>query len=383
MSRSALEQIYQNQLGRSIGDKGAAYYQGDLDRGQTIDQVRNSISNSAEAKTYRESQQLDQIYQNQLGRSIGEAGSNYYRGDLDAGQTMDQVRNSVMNSEEAKAYRHSTASGLTGAVDEYDRGEQRAEQGLSSAQQNLAPWQAGGQDAFNMQLALTGASGADAQQTAYDNFNSSPGQQFLRDRGEQSVLRNSTAIGGLGGGNVRKELQQFGTGVAAQDFGNHFARLGSLSGYGANAATNQANNNMSAGQWAGGAAQNLGNLRYRVGSDMSNMLQGQQNNLASYQNQLGQAGAGSVGAAGSSLANIISGLGSQLDNSQLSTILANLASGSSSTVAGLPGVGGLVNTPDYMGSYGKIGESAGLFSNAIEDWAQPAAATPAAATPIA
>ena len=58
--------------------------------------------------------------------------------------------------------------------------------------------------------AYAGATGPEAQRVAYDNFLASPGQQWLRDQGERSVLRNSAAIGGLGGGNVRKELTQYG-----------------------------------------------------------------------------------------------------------------------------------------------------------------------------
>ena len=75
------------------------------------------------------------------------------------------------------------------------------------------------------------------QEEAFQSFNESPGQKFLRDRGERATVRNAGAIGGLGGGNVRKALTEFGIGTAQQDFQNRFSRLGQLAGQGQGAAT--------------------------------------------------------------------------------------------------------------------------------------------------
>lgn len=73
----------------------------------------------------------------------------------------------------------------------------------------------------------------DLQQQAFDNFLESPGQAFLRERGERALLRNASAIGGLGGGNVRRELQEQGIGVASTQLSELMDRLGLLSGSGA------------------------------------------------------------------------------------------------------------------------------------------------------
>ncbi|GAG37164.1 unnamed protein product, partial [marine sediment metagenome] len=70
------------------------------------------------------------------------------------------------------------------------------------------------------------------QQAAFAALNESPGQQFLRDRAQKNLLRNSAAIGGLGGGNVRSALVQQGIGFAQQDLQNQFSRLGQLAGQG-------------------------------------------------------------------------------------------------------------------------------------------------------
>jgi len=139
--------------------------------------------------------------------------------------------------------------------------------GALQAQGQLDPFSAQGLSAFNLQGALSGASGAAAQQAAFDQFTASPGQQFLREQGEQALLRSSSAIGGLGGGNVRSALQQQGIGFAAQDFGDQFNRLGTLSQIGSQAAGQQADISLRAG--AG-----LADIRGQGASALANIATG-------------------------------------------------------------------------------------------------------------
>lgn len=63
-----------------------------------------------------------------------------------------------------------------------------------------------------------------------------PGQQFIRERQEQALLRRAAALGGLGGGQVRTALQQQAAGFAQQDLQNQLARLAALAGGGQQAA---------------------------------------------------------------------------------------------------------------------------------------------------
>lgn len=103
-------------------------------------------------------------------------------------------------------------------------------------QGNLQPFQQAGQAALGSQQDLLGLNGAEAQAAAFAAMENSPGQQFLRDRAQKNLLRNSSAIGGLGGGNVRSALVQQGVGFAQQDLQNQFGRLGQLAGQGQSAA---------------------------------------------------------------------------------------------------------------------------------------------------
>ena len=126
---------------------------------------------------------------------------------------------------------------------------------FDTSQENMEPWLEAGTNALGQQQNFLGLSGVEAQQKAYDDYQMSPGQEFLRKRGEKAVVRQHAAIGGLGGGRVRSALNQQGIGFAAQDFGNHYSRLAGMSNTGQ--ATGQQMGQL--GQnYAGNAAQQYG-----------------------------------------------------------------------------------------------------------------------------
>ena len=114
------------------------------------------------------------------------------------------------------------------AASEAGIAEQRSQ--FDIQQENLKPFREQTLPALGKVAALSGAQGAKAQQAEIDQFIQSPGQQFLQDRAQKNLLRNTSAIGGLGGGNVRSALVQQGVGFAQQDFDNQFNRLASVSG---------------------------------------------------------------------------------------------------------------------------------------------------------
>jgi hypothetical protein len=137
-------------------------------------------------------------------------------------------------------------------------------------QGNLQPFQEAGVGALGQQQALLGLGGQEAQQQAFAAFNESPGQKFIRDRAQRNLVRNSSAIGGLGGSNVRTALVEQGAGFAQQDFNNQFSRLGQIAGQGQAATTNL-------GQFGAQSAGNIANLQ-QAGSQAraSGILGGQQ-----------------------------------------------------------------------------------------------------------
>jgi hypothetical protein len=148
-----------------------------------------------------------------------------------------------------------------------DAGIQEQRRQFDLTRGDLEPRIQGGNRAFAGQEALLGLSGEDAQEQAYGQLQESAGQRFLRDRQQKALLRNQSAIGGLGGGNVRTALQEQAMGFAQQDIENQFGRLGQLAGQGQNAAG-------TSGQFGAQSAGNIANLQANRGSAQATGLLG-------------------------------------------------------------------------------------------------------------
>ena len=115
-----------------------------------------------------------------------------------------------------------------------DAASQQVQQAFGRGEQMFSPYAQGGQQAHQNQLALSGALGQEAFDQAYQ---ASPQMKFLQEQGERSIARNAAKTGGLGGGNVQKELLKYGQGVASQDLQNQIGNLQALSGQGMQAAS--------------------------------------------------------------------------------------------------------------------------------------------------
>ena len=217
--------------------------------------------------------------------------------------------------------------------------EARGLSGIRSAiQKGIAPLSGfvePGRKAFDVQAALSGALGNDAQRAAFAAFTESPEQAFLREQGQRQVLSGAAATGGLGGGEVQRELVRFGTGLASQDINNRFNRLGDVSGKGLSAASNIG---QLRGQQAGLSSNLIGKMAGARGS-----LAGQ---LASVRGQLGSAGASLAGQAGGQLANI--GMRGADIYSNLGANAANLLQGLGSSQAGMIGRSGELAASNRM-----------------------------------
>ena len=213
------------------------------------------------------------------------------------------------------------------------------------AEKMFDPYALGGQAALQKQLALSGALGQEAFDAAYQE---SPQMAFLREQGMRSNLAGAGATGGLGGGNVQKELARFGQGLASQGLQQQIANLSGLSNQGLNAAgsaagiatsggTNLANLGISRGQAglqsAMTSGSNLANIASGLGSQKLQTATALGTNLSNNRTSQGQAQLGAYTGQGSNLANLATGLGSQQLQTQ-SALGSNLAGYNLST--GLP-----------------------------------------------
>lgn len=163
------------------------------------------------------------------------------------------------------------------------------DQGVEGLQGFIDP----GQQAFQQQAALSGVFGADAQAAARQPL--TQGQEFLRSQGEQANLRNASSIGGVGGGNIRAELNRRGIGQAQQFEQQQFQNLAQTSGQGLQAAGQAgALRGQQAGFESGiigqqiGAAAQLGSAQIGASSSIERQRLA---SLAALQGQLGGLGA--------------------------------------------------------------------------------------------
>lgn len=119
--------------------------------------------------------------------------------------------------------------GVTGAQNTaLGEGIGRLDQFSQQIGQGYDPYSQAGQSALGQQQAFLGLGGPEAQAQAYQSYQQSPASQFQQAQGEKAILRNSAAIGGLGGGNVRKALLEHGQGVASQGMQQHMQNLGNM-----------------------------------------------------------------------------------------------------------------------------------------------------------
>lgn len=143
----------------------------------------------------------------------------------------------------------------------------------------LSPYREGGEEALQAQRALIGLAGPEEQQAAIEQLQGSPQFTALTQQGEEAILQNASATGGLRGGNTQAALAQFRPQMLSNLINQQYQNLGGLTSIGQNAAAmtgnagmqtaaNQANLlNQAAAASAGGqiaqaniAAQGLGNL---------------------------------------------------------------------------------------------------------------------------
>jgi hypothetical protein len=282
--------------------------------------------------------------------------------------------------------------GLSGALGGIQGGLNNFNQQAGAASSLLGGYAGNGQNAANMQAAQSGALGPQAQQEAFDNFNSSPGQQWLQDRGQRAITRNAAALGGLGGGNVQKALMQYGQGMAQQDFDNQFNRLGGISNQGFQAtqlqsgiAQNQGQAGMNAGMAAAdlnyNSGQNYASGRTRAGEQIADSVANTTSGLSALINQQGQNLSNIVGAGGNNISSLLAGLGQQtgMSQEQLASLLGNISIGQGSQVAGLPALGQFVQPDNTLNSIGQVASGVGNAITAYNSGQQtpPPVRTPA------
>ena len=155
-------------------------------------------------------------------------------------------------------------------------GQKQAQQQYQQQRLDMQPYREAGLPALEAQNALLGLSGPEAANAAMAQFTQSPGYAWQLDQGLRAVDAGAAASGLLRSGAAIKAEEAFGSGLAAQEFGNYYNRLLKMTDLGETAAAGGAVTANQAAQTAiGGAnAQSsiYGNTASQLGGTVNTLL---------------------------------------------------------------------------------------------------------------
>ena len=319
--------------------------------------------------------QIEQVYQNQLGRASDTGGMDWWANAAGEGATLGEIRSGIRDSDEAQGYRAAQTrqggrleSGLGGAATEYQNALGRSATGQQQFEETLSPYAEGGEAAYQKQLAFTGALGPEAQQAAYEGYTASPEQDWLREQMQRETDNYASATGQSQGGNVLAELQRRALGLAQQDFGSSFNRLGQTANLGGQAASQLATGQLGSGQFDAGMMGNMGQMRYGAGQQLAGQLGQTTSALAGLQNQQGATDASIYGQGATNVGNVLGQSGSQMAQMPMdvATMLANLATQTGSQTAPYVANQGAYDAAGVKGQYDAYGNAIGAGLDAWE-----------------
>lgn len=175
----------------------------------------------------------------------------------------------VASSQAQKSSAKSAAKSQADA-NEASIAEQRRQ--FDAVQELMKPYVNAGTQGLSGQQDLLGLNGADKQQAAIDAINNSSAMQTYLQQGENSILQNASATGGLRGGNTQSALSQFRPQLLNQLVNQQYQNLSGLTSLGQNAAAGVGNAGMQ-------SANNISSLLQSTGQANagSALAQGQAN----------------------------------------------------------------------------------------------------------
>lgn len=148
-------------------------------------------------------------------------------------------------SSEAQADASSQASQAQGESTALGIAEKRRQ--FDAIQALLKPYVDAGGEGLFAQKSLIGLNGAQPQQDAITGIEQGPEFGALTRQGENAILANASATGGLRGGNVQAALAKFRPQLLAQLINQQYSRLGGITSLGQNSAALTGNAGMATG----------------------------------------------------------------------------------------------------------------------------------------
>lgn len=179
------------------------------------------------------------------------------------------VVGSVLSS---RAQRKSANAAANAQVAASEMGVEEQRRQFDAVQKLLKPYADAGLGGLTGQQDLLGINGNAAQQAAINNINNSSEMQTYLKQGENAILQNASATGGLRGGNTQAALAQFRPQLLNQLINQRYQNYAGLTALGQNAAAGTGNAGMQ-------TASNISNLYQQSGAAQAGaaLAQGQAN----------------------------------------------------------------------------------------------------------
>lgn len=157
--------------------------------------------------------------------------------------------------------------------------------------QLLSPYNQAGTGSLKAQQNLLGLGGAAAQRNAIAGIEQSPYFQATAKQGENAILQNASATGGLRSGNAQGALAQFRPQLLNQLIQQQYQNLGGITSLGQNSAAQTGNAGMQ-------SANSISNLLAQQGQAQAGGIIGQQNSQNQLIGSLVGLGGAAIGAKG-------------------------------------------------------------------------------------
>ena len=122
------------------------------------------------------------------------------------------------------------AAGIQSGAAQSGIEEQRRQ--FDAMRELLKPYTEAGRPALEAQQAFLGLQGPEAERAAIERIRSGETFQALARQGEESLLQNASATGGLRGGNIQGALAQFRPQMLAGLIDQQYSRLGGMTALG-------------------------------------------------------------------------------------------------------------------------------------------------------
>lgn len=162
----------------------------------------------------------------------------------------------VMSS---KAQKSAARSASNAQIQASEMGVKEQRRQFDAVQKLLKPYADAGLSGLTGQQDLLGINGTAAQQAAINNINNSSEMQTYLQQGENAILQNASATGGLRGGNTQAALAQFRPQLLNQLINQRYQNLAGMTALGQNAAAGTGNAGMQ-------TASNISNLYQQTGA---------------------------------------------------------------------------------------------------------------------